>query len=127
MRRWARSTPTPDPSHPSSPPSSPHDPASLLHSIAQQLPGDDQAEDAEPLYLWPDCLPAWNLFMGLQTQWMAGVEGKTGLNYAGMQADLDEAGYARGTPERSELWHLLKVCELALLTHWADARKPPGT
>lgn len=50
------------------------------------------AEDAGPItapeevfVLWPECLPAFNLFQACATQWRHGPSGPTGLDYAGVR------------------------------------------
>jgi hypothetical protein len=38
--------------------------------------------------VWPDNVEMLNLFMRIQTQWRSGVNGITGLDYAGVQAAI---------------------------------------
>lgn len=40
----------------------------------------------EEFFLLPECVPAFDLFMAVQTQWRVGPLGPTGLDYAGVRA-----------------------------------------
>src|SRR5262249_27486890 len=39
-------------------------------------------------HLWPECLAAFELFLGVQTQWVVGMGGPLGLSYGGVEACL---------------------------------------
>ncbi|WP_343591906.1 DUF1799 domain-containing protein [Paracidovorax wautersii] len=75
----------------------------------------------EPLSIWPECVDAWNHWMALQTQWRMGMDGATGLDYAGVRAYLDEQGIGPG-PVRQELFACLCACEAAFLDVLQDIR-----
>lgn len=49
----------------------------------------------EAVGVWPDCLPAVNLFISLQTQWRSGYAGPTGLDYGCVPGVLRMLGVAR--------------------------------
>lgn len=74
------------------------------------------------LYLWPCNVPAWQAWQAVRTQWRVGAGGATGLDYAGVRAELDETGPPTGTPARRDLWAGIKACEAATLDAWAEAR-----
>lgn len=78
--------------------------------------------DPRVVYLWPQNIPAWNLWMRVQTQWhCAGMDGRrTGLDYAGVQACMGLAGIPRKL--RAEVFALLQAMEGAALDEWARAR-----
>lgn len=83
----------------------------------------DQPGDNATAYLWPDCMPAWNHWRSLQTQWRSsGMGGREGLDYAGVQAYLDEHLPRRGR-RRRELFACIQACETACLDFWAEARE----
>lgn len=74
-------------------------------------------------WLWPECLPVWNLWGRLQTQWRySGMQGQpTGLDYAAVTAYLRAMGYGRGK-QRSlpETLDDLTAMEHAVLKVWAE-------
>ena len=45
--------------------------------------------DEEPYEIWPENMPALNLFNTLSTQWIVGPGGPTGLNYIPLFNRLD--------------------------------------
>lgn len=57
--------------------------------------------------------------MGVQTQWRAGLAGATGLDYAGVQADLR---LTLGGQQMRAIWPGIKACERAVLEVWAEDR-----
>jgi hypothetical protein len=69
------------------------------------------------VYLWPDCVPIWNHWQEVQTQWRAGMAGATGLDYAGVTAYL---GAAEPDEEaRREAFEAIRKAERAVLSVWA--------
>lgn len=46
----------------------------------------DERPQSEVFHLWPENLPAFELFNDVQTQWHVGPVGPTGLNYPGVRA-----------------------------------------
>lgn len=52
--------------------------------------GEEGSIDPDAIYLWPETIPVWGLWQSLQTQWNEGMGGRTGLNYPGVFALLDE-------------------------------------
>lgn len=73
------------------------------------------------LYLWPDNVPAWEAWLGVQTQWRVGMAGATGLDYAGVRAYLDEIGL--DGDERSDVFAGIQACEREVLRVWARKRE----
>lgn len=57
----------------------------------------------------------------MQTQWRTGAVGSTGLDYAGVRADLDELGIEG--EQRREIWLGIKACERAVLDVWEESRQ----
>lgn len=78
---------------------------------------------AKPVfYLWPELVPALNLWFAVQTQWRhAGMSGQpTGLDYAGVQAVIAQRG---GTPQRRKrCFDDMLTMERGALDGWAEKR-----
>lgn len=83
--------------------------------------GDAEPQE-EPIYLWPECVDAWNHWQHLQTQWRVGMAGASGLDYLGVGAYLDEAGVRRGR-KRRELFECFQAAEAACLDAWQAIRE----
>ena len=75
-------------------------------------------------WLWPENERAWRLWLQVQTQWRVGLDGKTGLDYAGVRACMA----LRRIPTRYQrrLFELVHAMELAALGVWREARKRDG-
>lgn len=69
-------------------------------------------------YLWPECNALWTLWGSCQTLWRKGVQGREGLDYAGLCAYLREV--ARIKPRKfQEVFACLQAMERAALDEWA--------
>lgn len=73
------------------------------------------------VYLWPDNVATWNAWLGVQTQWRAGMSGYTGLDYAGVVSYLRIVCRARGD-QLAELLRGIQACEIGALRVWAEER-----
>lgn len=74
--------------------------------------------EEEIFYLWPDNLPAWQLFQRCGTQWRSSMAGREGLDYAGVQVVM---GMAHIRPrQRRQRFAELQVMESAALKAWAE-------
>ncbi len=73
------------------------------------------------VWLWPENERAWYLWLQVQTQWRVGLDGKTGLDYAGVQACMELRRVPRSAQAR--LFELVHAMELAALDVWRKARK----
>lgn len=71
------------------------------------------------VYLWPCNVDAWRCWLDVQTQWRVGMGGRTGLDYAGVRAYLDEAQPA----DRAGAFRGICACERAVLDVWAENRE----
>lgn len=82
----------------------------------------DDARSGEELvfWLWPQHVPALELWCAAQTQWRHGLGGPTGLDYAGVRASPTFEGMDGG--ERERAFADLCVMECAALAAWADQR-----
>ena len=61
-------------------------------------------------------MATWDVWCDVQTQWRHGMAGRTGLDYAGVRAHLDELGLSGD--ERRDAYAGIRAAELAAL----DAR-----
>lgn len=76
---------------------------------------------AEVFYLWPENLPAWQLFMACGTQWRAGGAGREGLDYGGVRVVMQ---MQRVRPRRqSQRFAEVQVMESAALKAWAEQQE----
>lgn len=91
-------------------------------AAVQPAPAEPQAD---VWYLWPECVPYWDAWLGVQTQWRADMAGNMGLDYAGVRADL-RAGLGLSGEQLSDYWRAIKACEVATLHAWAEIRKRGG-
>jgi hypothetical protein len=75
------------------------------------------------VFLWPDCVDAFEAWIGIQTQWRKdGMGGATGLDYSGVGAYLSEHGFKTGSARRREAFECLQAAERATLEVWAEQR-----
>ncbi|HEY0847395.1 MAG TPA: DUF1799 domain-containing protein [Noviherbaspirillum sp.] len=84
------------------------------------LVAEEPLEVFEEFAMWPDCLPAFNFWNSIQTQWRTGMNGATGLDYQGVQASMSMRGMPK--KERPEMFALVQAMERATLDEWS-ARK----
>lgn len=67
--------------------------------------------DEKDFPVWPENWAAVNAFLAVQTQWITGMNGPTGLDYTRVRDGLALAGI-EATPE---IFHKLRVLESAVL------------
>lgn len=91
--------------------------AGVLASMEPQHTEPEQRTE----YLWPCNVPTWSAWKSVQTQWRIGANGATGLDYAGVRAELDEAHVA--PEQRQDIWLGIKACEAAVLDVWAEKQQ----
>ena len=92
--------------------------------LGAQAPGGGSGDQDAPIhghYLWPECLPIWQAWQALQTQWRTGMAGATGLCYAGVRAWLADNG-PPDADTRREWWACIQAAERATLEVWAEHR-----
>lgn len=77
----------------------------------------DAPERLLPFYLFPENLPAWQLFMAVQTQWRGGMA-REGLDYPGVHAVIDQRRSWR--LRRRQRFAEIQVMERASLDAWAE-------
>ncbi|MBA4341149.1 MAG: hypothetical protein C0423_03230 [Methylibium sp.] len=98
----------------------------LVRAAADDV--DDEAADAgaaaapvEVFYLLPEHQLALEVWNDIDTQWRVGLIGRTGLDYAAVQAHLQLAGIPR--KRHAELHAQLRIMEHAALREWHRIRE----
>lgn len=84
--------------------------------MAEPTDGPEQ-DDNTPAHLWPENWPVWCLWRDVETQFNAGVNGATGLDYAGVWAVIGQRFRRR---ERKTVFYLLQAMEEATLAEWRE-------
>ena len=78
--------------------------------------------DEKVFYLWPDCLPAWGLWLRIQTHWRVGMQGREGLATADLCAYLRDVERIRPR-DFAATYRCLQAMETASLKEWAKQRE----
>lgn len=81
----------------------------------------DGAAEPEPLYLWPENVLSWNLFLAVSTQWLVGSGGATGLNYPGVEVVMRNWRIKRHDEQKQ--FSEIQVMERATLRAWSERKK----
>lgn len=82
---------------------------------------EDPVDQPPPFFhLWPENLPAWQLFHACGTQWRGDMGGRTGLDYDGCEVVMRR----RRIPprQRDRFFALLQVAERGALLGWSEDR-----
>lgn len=79
----------------------------------------DDFDDAA-VEVWPENLPACNVFIAMATQWRTGAMGATGLDYNALPAVLRLVGVARA--QWSDTFECLRVMEGEAMKVMGEAR-----
>jgi len=69
--------------------------------------------ETDPVELWPENQPAFDLFCMVQTQWRIGMNGATGLDYSPLFVLMDNRGL--GGEAWQQLFDDVRVIESAAL------------
>jgi hypothetical protein len=72
---------------------------------------DDRCEPCPEVAVFPENVPAVDLFLDVQTQWRVGLGGAIGLDYVGVEA----AARLLGVPLGRDLFERLQVLEMSYL------------
>lgn len=92
--------------------------ADALAAVGLRMESTLAAE--EEFYLWPENVPTFNLWLAVQTQWHAGMNGRTGLDYAGV--DVCMRLHQVRKKEQREMFVGLQAMEQAALDEWSKKR-----
>lgn len=84
------------------------------------LRADGEVIVEDEFVLWPDCENTFWLWLSIQTQWLIGPNGPTGLNYTSVITYLRELGLAR--KERQQYLAELQMMERAALHELREMR-----
>jgi hypothetical protein len=76
--------------------------------------------DDDEFWLWPDSEEAFRLWLSIQTQWVIGQSGPSGLNYSGVESYMRMSGMRRSQQPR--LLGFIQSMEQAALGEWASKR-----
>jgi hypothetical protein len=75
-------------------------------------------------YLWPECLPLWDFWGSIQTQWRVGMSGASGLCWESVLPLLDRT--FRTPRKRKEARLTIADMERAALRAFAERRAREG-
>ena len=94
-----------------------------LDDVFENIPDDD----SNVIYVWPENLPVWNVWLRLQTQWRVsgGMGSRSGLDYAAVMAYFRYVERLRPV-ELTETFRLIQAMELTALDVWAQERQKQG-
>lgn len=99
--------------------------ALAIFGLVADAATDDDAADKPPantFYLWPECVPLWGIWQRCQTLWRCGMNGRDGLDYAGLTAYLREV--ERIKPRAFvESFRCIQAMEIAALNEYAKQRE----
>lgn len=77
------------------------------------------ATTTEPLYLWPENVRSWQLFIAVNTQWNVGPTGAVGLNYLGVEVVM-RRGWRIKRRDEQRLFNDIQIMERATLRAWQE-------
>ncbi|NYE62187.1 hypothetical protein FHW58_003402 [Duganella sp. 1224] len=82
---------------------------------------DDRAAlEPQEFHLWPENVPAWNLFCKVLTQWNTDNGEPTGLNYPGVEVVMRKHRIKRS--EELNMFNKIQAMEEATLKAWSEKR-----
>lgn len=93
--------------------------ADAFAAFGLKCEGSPLSEDEE-FWLWPENQEVFGIWGGLQTQWVVGMAGAFGLNYAGVESNLRLLGIPK--KKWTQIFVLIKHMEQAALEEWASRR-----
>lgn len=79
---------------------------------------DEPVEDE--FFLWPENVPPFELWLSVQTQWVIGMNGPAGLNYAGVHACMSLQGVKK--KKQAGYFAAIQSMESAMLDELSQAR-----
>lgn len=85
-------------------------------------PIDDQNGKPDVYHIWPENVTLWHLWFCLQTQWRCGLNGREGLDYAGVYAYLRNVARIKAR-DIAQTFNCLQAMETAALNAWAEKAK----
>jgi hypothetical protein len=103
-------------------PDEPDEADSAAAAFGIRIEGDRPADTAVDVFLWPECVEAWGVWLGLQSQWALAPSGhRCGLRHEAVLADLRVMGYGPGKRRSLRRIHgEIMAMERAALRAWAE-------
>lgn len=74
----------------------------------------------QEFHLWPENVPTFNLWLSVQTQWVIGMNGRTGLDYSGVEVCMRLHQVRK--KEQRKIFVGLQAMEQASLDEWLKKR-----
>lgn len=72
-------------------------------------------------------MPAWHVWLSIQTQWRVGMQGRDGLDYGSVVVYMREVLRIRVGRRWREIWSGVQAMEQAALLAWSEMREEkPG-
>lgn len=81
------------------------------------------AEPDDVFWLRDDAQRSWQLYLQVQSQWLVGMGGASGLNFAGVESHMRARGLWEPPRRRITLWEDLRAMADAALAVWAEQRE----
>jgi hypothetical protein len=98
--------------------------AEALAALGLYLEPGESPQQPREWHLWPEHLAAFELFLGLQTQWVVGMGGPVGLAYAGVESCLRL--YGLKPVDRRQRFAELQHIERGWLAGWHEKHDKKG-
>ena len=86
--------------------------------------GSAELKEPREWHLWPDCLPAFELFLAAQTQMVVTMGGPVGLSYPGVESLLRLRGLS--ATDRRQRFAELQHIESGWLEGWREKNDKQG-
>ncbi|MCU0963533.1 MAG: DUF1799 domain-containing protein [Burkholderiaceae bacterium] len=99
--------------------------ARALAAFGMRLEDEAPAQELPGFHLLPECVPVFQLWRNVQTQWRVGMMGPTGLDYAGVEAYMRMA--RTQLRREADTIELLRAMEVATLKVYAERRAEART
>jgi hypothetical protein len=93
------------------------DEAAAALGLEVQATADTDLQKDPLCYLWPCNVATFNVWQRIQTQWREGMNGRTGLDYAGVLGFM-KTGLGMKPRALQEMFSVLQSMESAVLAQW---------
>lgn len=89
-----------------------------LAAFGLYIDAGDLPHERREWHLWPECLPAFELFLSVQTQWVVSMSGPVGLSYPGVESCMRLQGVRRA--QQRDRFAELQHIERGWLNGWRE-------
>ena len=86
----------------------------------EQESDPDSPDPEQCCYLWPCNVPAWEVWLSVQTQWRIGMGGREGLDYASVGYYMRQILRIRVGRRWADIWSGLQAMERSAMNAWAE-------